>query len=198
MLNCEVVICAHKRTNMSENRDVELIQRISARDQAVLSELYQRYIDMVYDLAYYILRSAELAEEVSQDTFLKVWNQAHAWDPQRGGLSTWLLTITRYTAIDRLRMENRRASWGAVDLDDVIEFLANGGSSGEEAWQNRQLIDSMMRELSPDQFQVIELAFYQGMTHTEIAEKLSLPLGTVKGRLRSALQKLRDLYGSSK
>lgn len=179
---------------MSEQRDseTEWIRKIrDQRDQAALTALYERYIGLVYDLAFFVLRSAELAEEVSQDVFLKVWHQAHAWDPARGALSTWLLTITRYTAIDRLRMENRRPSWNAIDLDDMLEFLTNGG---EEHWQNRQILDDLVRALPPDQLEVIELAFYQGLTHSELAERLNLPLGTVKGRVRAALGKLRAAW----
>jgi RNA polymerase sigma-70 factor (ECF subfamily) len=179
---------------LSSPDESELMRRIRAKDQSALNILYDRYINLVFDLAYFILRNPGWAEEVSQDAFLKVWTQAHQWDPSRGGLPTWLLTITRYTAIDRLRKENRRPSWGAADIDDLLNSLSSGEAVGDVGWQDAQFVREMMNTLPPEQREVVELAFFGGLTHTEMAETLKLPLGTVKGRVRAGLQKMRDLW----
>lgn len=171
--------------------DSELIQRIERRDEAALSDLYQRYGGLVYSIAYRVLDNSVIAEEVVQDTFLKVWNQVHTWDANRGKLTTWLLTITRYGAIDRLRQEQRRRTQSAIPLDDLLGFIA----AREEAdWQDGDAMRVLLAQLSADQLQVIELSFFQGMSHGEMAHHLHLPLGTVKTRVRTGLQKLRTLW----
>lgn len=199
-LRCATLLAYHPvsgQPDMSEIsalNDVELMARIRSKDQTALSELYGRYINLVFDLAFFVLRNAAWAEEVSQDTFLKIWGQAHAWDSSRGSLATWLLTITRYTAIDRLRKENRRPTWGAADIDDLLNVLSSGEGVDSAAWQDQQLVQNLMDELNPEQRQVVEMAFFGGMSHTEMAESLALPLGTIKGRVRAALHKMRDLW----
>lgn len=174
--------------------DAQLIRRIIARDQNALSELYQRYGGLVYSLATRVIGSRALAEEVTQDTFLKVWNQARTWDPDRGKLSSWLLTITRYTAIDLLRKEQRRPTDASVSLDDIMHVLGAKGLMDDPQWHDGRLLRSLMTRLPSEQIQVIELAFFQGMSHSEMAEHLHLPLGTVKTRVRLGLQKLKDLW----
>ena len=199
-MSCVTLLAYHPvpgQREMSETpalSDVELMERIRSKDQTALSELYERYINLVFDLAFFVLRNAAWAEEVSQDTFLKIWGQAHAWDASRGSLATWLLTITRYTAIDRLRKENRRPTWGAADIDDLLNVLSSGEGVDSAAWQDQQLVQNLMDELNPEQREVVELAFFGGLSHTELAEALKLPLGTVKGRVRAALNKMRDLW----
>src|SRR3982751_3860947 len=94
--------------------ETELLRRLIARDQSALSELYQQFGGLVYSIALRVVQNSSIAEEVAQDTFLKVWNQPTSWDPSRGKFVSWLLTITRYTAIDRLRLERRRPMQNAV------------------------------------------------------------------------------------
>jgi RNA polymerase sigma-70 factor (ECF subfamily) len=171
--------------------DIELIQRIEMRDEAALSEFYNRYGGLVYSMAYRVLQNSVLAEEVTQDTFLKVWNQVQTWDANRGKLTTWLLTITRYAAIDRLRQEQRRGNSSAVSLDALLNLI---GSRDDIDWQDGELIRSLLRKLPSDQLQVIELSFFQGMSHGDMAQHLKLPLGTVKTRVRAGLQRLRTLW----
>ncbi len=174
--------------------ELQLIKRITAKDQRALAELYDLYGSLVYSLAFRVVRNAALAEEVTQDTFLKVWSQAITWDADKGKLSSWLLTITRYTAIDLLRKEQRRPMDSAVGLDSIIDFMGQRGLTDDPRWHDSQLLRALLRQLPPDQVQVIELAFFQGLSHSEMAEQLKLPLGTVKTRVRLGLQKLRDLW----
>jgi RNA polymerase sigma-70 factor (ECF subfamily) len=177
--------------------DAALLDRIRRRDEAALAELYDRLGGLVYSVAYHVLQNATLAEEVTQDTFLKVWNQAHSWDGARGRVTTWLATIARYTAIDRLRVEQRRDPKPQVDIDDVINVLGTSAIMDEPGWADERLVRELMLELPRDQMQVIELAYFKDMSHTEMAEHLNIPLGTVKGRVRAALIKLRDLWSKN-
>ena len=169
-----------------------LVRRLIEQDQTALSELYQQFGGLVYSIALRVVQNSSLAEEVTQDTFLKVWHQPTTWDPNRGKFVSWLLTITRYTAIDRLRMEQRRPLQNAVELDDLR--IGKHGLMDDPAWQDGRLLRSLLERLPEEQIQVIELAYFQGMSHSEMAEYLHLPLGTVKTRVRLGLQKLKVLW----
>jgi RNA polymerase sigma-70 factor (ECF subfamily) len=172
--------------------EANLVRRLIARDQTALSELYQQYGGLVYSIAVRVVQNATMAEEVTQDTFLKVWHQPSSWDPERGKFVSWLLTITRYTAIDRLRKEQRRPLQNAVELDDMR--MGAPGAADDPLMQDGQVLRSLLERLPGEQVQVIELAFFQGMSHSEMAEYLNLPLGTVKTRVRLGLQKLKALW----
>lgn len=164
------------------------MKRIVQRDQRALAELYEQYGALVYSFALRLLGNTALAEEVTQDSFLKVWNQAQTWDEARGSLVTWMLTITRYTAIDRVRKEQRQLTDTSVPLDEWHS------TTDDVPWQDSRVMRALLGQLPDEQQKVIELAFYQGMTHSEMASYLGLPLGTVKTRLRLGLQKLKDLW----
>jgi RNA polymerase sigma-70 factor (ECF subfamily) len=163
------------------------MRRIVQRDQQALRELYQEYGRPVYSLTYRILQNVVWAEEVTQDTFLKAWDQAARWDSSRGKLKNWLLTIAHFTAIDRLRKERRQPT---LHDDEINEELA-GHSSG---WQEGSALHMLVEQLPPEQAHLIELAFFEGLSHSQIAERLSLPLGTVKTRLRTGLMHLRNQW----
>ena len=172
--------------------EADLVRRLIERDETALSELYQHYGGLVYSIALRVVQNATMAEEVTQDTFLKVWHQPESWDPERGKFVSWMLTITRYTAIDRLRKEQRRPLQNAVELDDMR--IGSRGAVDDPLLQDGQLLRSLLERLPQEQVQVIELAFFQGMSHSEMAEYLALPLGTVKTRVRLGLQKLKSLW----
>lgn len=170
------------------------MRRVSQQDQNALADLYARYGGPVYSLALRILENTTLAEEVTQDIFLKVWHQSEQWDPDKGRLSSWLLTITRHTSIDRLRKERRQPNLTLTALDDMPHLASTRGLIDDPLWQDGRTLRSLLRQLPPEQVQVIELAFFWGMTHSEMAETLNLPLGTVKTRVRLGLQKLKSLW----
>lgn len=174
--------------------DTHLLQQITERDQHAFLALYERYGNLVYSLALRVVRHQVMAEEVTQDVFLKVWQQPTRWNPALGQFSSWLLTITRNAGIDRLRKERRH--W--TPTQDQAELM---GEFGEETavgenpyWYDGLILARLLQQLPPEQRLLIELAFYQGYTHSELAENLQLPLGTVKTRLRTGLQKLRTLW----
>ncbi len=173
--------------------DIDLMQRIARHDQGALAEMYHRYAGLVYGVAMRVLQNNVLAEEVMQDTFVKIWREPQKWNPTGGRLINWLVTVTRYTAIDRLRKERRQPPLAAPALEDIPHAAATTGSLDDHPWHDAQMLQTFMAQLPPLQLQVIQMAFWQGMTHTEISEKLNFPLGTVKSRLQLGLQKLRDM-----
>jgi len=178
---------------MSDLTDSALMARIAQRDEAALSALYERYSARVYGLTLYILRDPAMAEEAAQDTFLKLWQQAHQWQAARSTLPTWLLTIARYTAVDRLRRESRQPTSGAIPLEDLLNLMAEG-DDGVLAWADRTLMNELLRQLPADQIEAIEMAFFHGLSHAQIAQQTGTPLGTIKSRIRGGLQTLRGLW----
>ena len=174
--------------------DIALMQKIAGGDQNALLELYQKYGRAVFSLAYRVLNNSVLAEEVTQDTFLKVWHQSTRWDSERGKLKSWLMTIAQFTAIDRLRQERRQPAVLADALDDSDETVIFG-EQGQ--WQEGTTLHLLITQLPPEQASLIELAFFYGMSHNDIAVTLHIPLGTVKTRLRSGLKRLREMWMES-
>lgn len=177
-----------------QQADIDLMQRVHSGDQQALAALYDRYGGPVYSMALYILRSRTQAEEVTQTIFLRVWQHAERWDPSKGQLISWLLTLARYTAIDALRHEQRRPALVDAPLDDLPHLAAQPSQVNDPLWHDGQLLRELLGRLPAEQAQAIRLAFFGGMTHNEIAGALNLPLGTVKTRLRLGLSKLRDWW----
>lgn len=175
----------------SQFNDVDILQRIAWHDQQALQALYDQYGKAVYSLAYRILQDATLAEEVAQDTFMKVWQQKTHWDPEKGKLKNWLLTITHFTAVDRLRRERRQPDLLPTAIEDMEEEVSDSAPS---LWQDKAALIELVKQLPKEQAALIELAFFQGMSHGEIADQTRLPLGTVKTRLRTGLQHLREMW----
>ncbi|MCU0496378.1 MAG: sigma-70 family RNA polymerase sigma factor [Anaerolineae bacterium] len=167
--------------------DIELLRRIEQQDQQALAQLYDRYAKPVYSLTYRVLQNTVLAEEATQDTFLKVWRQAARWDARKGEFLSWLLTVARYTAIDRLRHERKQwIAHGELHDEQIAE--------DELPFRDGQLLRELMRRLPPEQAECIEMAFFEGFTHSQLAQQLNLPLGTVKARIRMGLQKLKTQW----
>jgi RNA polymerase sigma-70 factor, ECF subfamily len=172
----------------SPSDDIELMKRVAAQDQQAFMTLYQEYGKAVYSLAYRILQNATMAEEATQDTFLKVWQQRTRWDPEKGKLKNWMLAIAQFTAIDRLRKEKRQPMLHPDSVEDMDEKIAGS------LWQEGSVLRLLVKQLPPEQASLIDLAFFQGMSHNDIATTTHIPLGTVKTRLRTGLQRLRELW----
>lgn len=171
-----------------ESQIASLLRRIADGDDAALAVLFAEYGGRVYSLVLTVLRNDALAQEVTQDTFLKVWQNPGAWDASKGRFSSWLLTTARYTAIDRLRHEMRRTGHNTA-LHEGIPAQVDDDPTASE----RDQLAALLRDLPDEQRVVIELAYFRGLKHSELAQALNLPLGTVKTRLRLGLQKLRRL-----
>lgn len=170
-----------------------MVRRVAAGDEAALGELYDSTSRPVFGLALRILGDPSAAEEVALEVYTQVWRQAGAYDSGRGTPSAWLLTIARSRAIDRFRSseQTRRRS---DTLDSVQSAPAASISPDVHAAdaERRQIVLEALDSLPPEQRTVIELAYFRGMTHTEIAESLGHPLGTVKTRTRLAMMRLRE------
>ncbi len=176
--------------SLKPSTDSELAQQVARRDESAFLALYDRFASRVYALTMRVLGDAMLAEEATQDTFLKLWSRARQFIPSQGELSSWLLTIAHHTAQDRLRLESRRLpASNEQDPEEMWQVLADENASSSEArWRSLYFA---VQSLPIEQRQLIDLAYYKGMSQSEIADALRLPLGTVKTRLRAAMQSLR-------
>lgn len=178
---------------MTDLSDTELMARIARGDENAFLTLYDRHAARVHALTLRILSDPMLAEEATQDAFLKLWSRARLFLDERGTLLLWLLTIARRTALDRLRLEGRRPVLSdSNDPDDLWQVIPDLDSMPEESrWRS---LHFAVQSLDPDHRQVIELAYYQGLSQSEIAEVLGWPLGTVKTRMRAAMDHLRHKW----
>jgi RNA polymerase sigma-70 factor (ECF subfamily) len=178
--------------------DEELVEAMSAPDPRAFEVLYQRHATVAYSLARRIMGAAGPAEDVTQDAFLSAWRAAGSYDTARGSVRTWLLGIVHHRAVDALRRRIPREDRELED-DAIIGRMASPSRTDEEvaARQEAQTVRATLAELPADQRLVIELAYFGGLTHTEIAERLDVPLGTIKGRMRLALEKLRALAATT-
>jgi len=156
--------------------------------------LYERYSRILYSLAYHMVADHQIAEDLSQDAFLAVWRRATSYSPQSGAARSWIVSIMHHRTIDYLRSVRRRsvlkeATWEEVERDERTAFP----DAWDEAWQNIQSakIREALMKLPTEQRMVIELAYFQGWTHSEIAEGCQIPLGTVKARMRLGLTRLK-------
>jgi RNA polymerase sigma-70 factor (ECF subfamily) len=174
--------------------DHDLLRQVRAGDKQAVAVLYDRYSAPVMNLAAYVLGNRESAEEVVQDVFVTVWKRPEVWDAGRGSFLTWLLTITRNRAIDRLRGREGSASKRETSLEIAPELASDDMPLEGVDWDNARALRGLVERLPTEQSQLIEMAFYKGMTHTLIADATGIPLGTVKTRLRVGLQALRRMW----
>jgi len=173
--------------------DANLIHGLQSRDPKALSDLYDRYGRLVYSIILRIVRNPSLAEDLVQETFLRIWNRAGSFDGERGAIGAWVLTVARNRAIDHLRSTTGRLESAAVDLEK-LENLAHFATLDIDAlsMDRQQRLKQAFQKLTPNQRQVIDLAYFEGLSQTEMAERLKQPLGTVKTWTRSALKTLRE------
>lgn len=170
----------------------EWIASVAAGDQAALARFYDATADLVHGLVLRIVRDPGAAEEVTLDVYQQVWRRAASYDAERGRPSTWLLTIARSRAIDRLRATARERGREALQDHPGLVDPAEDPGLGAEGEERRRHVLAALATLPPDQRRAIELAFFEGLTHVEVAERLGEPLGTVKTRIRTGMIRLRD------
>jgi RNA polymerase sigma-70 factor, ECF subfamily len=177
--------------------DETLLRLIAQAQESALGELYDRYSRLVYSMALNSVDDPVLAEEITQDVFLRIWNKATTYQVEQGKVITWIASITRYRSIDMLRRlkvrpEGNRSAWAEEDAEP---FESIDPIDIEEEVQLNQRSDNIRKaiaDLPKDQRQALTLAFFNGYTHAEIAQILNEPLGTIKTRIRLAMQKLRQ------
>jgi RNA polymerase sigma-70 factor (ECF subfamily) len=176
-----------------EKEDREWIQRMAAKDAAALDAFYTRYNRIAFSLILRIVGNREDAEDVLTDVFWQVWQQSPRYDSSRGKPIAWILTIARTRAIDCIRSRNRQQS-KTDELDESKNPLPAPAPSEPDAFvlaDTRQAVQEALQTLSEPQRIVLEMAYFQGMSHTEIATALGQPLGTVKDRIRNGMLHLR-------
>ncbi|MCM4169647.1 ECF RNA polymerase sigma factor RpoE [Arenibacter antarcticus] len=172
-----------------ENHIVELLLE---RDDKAMSLLYEHYGDTLLGVAFKVVRNEELAQDVLQESFLKIWKKSDTYDPSKAKLFTWLFRITRNTAIDKLRSVNTKSDKEIqMDVSDVYK-LGTEGLNPElmDIQDNLDKIDSKYQI-------VLDALFFQGMTQQEASDELNIPLGTIKSRLKIGLREMKKIYGST-
>jgi RNA polymerase sigma-70 factor (ECF subfamily) len=179
-------------------RDEDLAARVARGDAEAFEALFDRYGDLVYSVAYRVLEDRHAAEDIAQEVFLKFWRRPSLFDAGRGRFTTWLISVTRNRAIDERRARRR------LDRDDpggALEAEATAPDAGDPGRlavlvHERAAVREALKALPAEQRLAIELAYFGGLTQSEVAERLSLPLGTVKTRIRLGMQKLRAALGA--
>ena len=176
--------------------DRDLISEVGHGDAQAFATLYERHIRAAYALAYRLMGEKQASEDLLQEAFFKLWDGAPSYRAERGSVRTWILSIVRNRGIDQLRsLASRRRT------QEKIESSAQRSQPSEafvQSWRNspREQVREGLKTLPSEQSKVLELAYFSGYTHVEIAELLDLPLGTVKGRIRLGLKKIRDYFDS--
>jgi len=175
---------------------VNLIQKVANQDRDAFGQLYDRFSSLVFALAMRMLRVRSDAEDLLQEVFVQIWRQAQSYSVQRGSPEAWIINIARSRAIDKIR-SIRRMEKSFVLTDDPAraESGENVESSAAES-EARMAMNSALANLPETQRKVLELAYFDGLTQTEIANRLAEPLGTIKTRMRSGIQRLRDMLGT--
>jgi len=178
--------------------DAALVRCLLRQDVNAFEQLYDRHSRAVYSLVLRILQHASTAEEVVQDIFLHLWRNASRYDPARGPFLPWLLTLARNRALDQLRLKSERQRRREVQADELhpVSSAPDYESALDEKRQSER-VRALMTSLNPRQRRAIELAYFDGLSHTEIAESLQEPLGTVKSWIRNGLLRLKEGLQSS-
>ena len=178
--------------------DRELVERLKRREPQAMADLYDRFGRLAYSLIYRIVRDSGTAEDLVQETFLRIWNRVQAFDAERGSLGPWVLAVARNRAIDYLRSVDGRMAQAATELDSnehpsMFADLERDVLNSDRARQLR----AAFKKLNDNQRMVIELAYFEGLSQTEMAERMRQPLGTVKTWVRTALKLLRAELGEA-
>jgi RNA polymerase sigma-70 factor, ECF subfamily len=174
--------------------DEDLISFVGQGDAEAFTTLYDRHSHAAFSLAYRVMGKRQAAEDLAQDAFLKLWRSATSFRRERGSVRTWLLSIVRNRGIDQLRAQASRRR-----MQDRIDASAPRSQPSEafaETWRNsqRDQVRDALNTLSPPQLKVLELTYFSGYTHVQVSELLDVPLGTMKGRMRLGLKKMRDYF----
>ncbi len=178
-----------RKTIIAEEALVSLLQ---SKDERGFSILYDNYSSALYGVVLKIVRSEEIADDVMQDAFVKIWKNIEAYNRTKGTLFTWILNVARNTAIDRIRSQEFQNSQKNQDLDTSINFIDNQSSSQFDV--DAIGIKKVVENLRPEYQQMIELLYFQGYTQAEVSEEFGIPLGTVKTRVKAAIVQLRQYF----
>src|SRR5215212_1734452 len=186
----------HLRPQFVLLADKDLISQVGRGDRQAFATLYDRHSRAAYSLAYRMMGERQAAEDLVQDAFLKLWRAAGSYRVERGSVRTWLFSIVHNRAIDQLRsLASRRRTQEKIEASAQ---RSQPSGAFAQSWRNlqREQVQEALKALPSEQSKVLRLAYFSGYTHVEIAELLDLPLGTVKGRMRLGLKKVRDYFDS--
>jgi RNA polymerase sigma-70 factor (ECF subfamily) len=184
------------RVRKTEDDWVELVRCIAAGDQAALHSLYAQTHRIVFTLIFRITNDRETAEELTVDVFHDVWRKASGYEPSGGPVVGWIMNQARSRAIDRIRYEQRKKRVNRYSDDPVTMSCPKDPQEARQIQEERQILQAALELLTPEERRVIETAYFSELTYQETAEKLNLPVGTVKTRIRAALCKLRQELGT--
>ncbi|MBI3635136.1 MAG: sigma-70 family RNA polymerase sigma factor [Candidatus Rokubacteria bacterium] len=183
---------------MAVTAGIDLIRRMAAGDRDAFGRFYDRYAPLAFPLILRIVRERADAADVLQEVFWEIWQAASTYDPVRGTPEAWIMTRARTRAIDRVRSVRRRSETFVAPLDEAVAAApADPGGDAADRVADRTVILGALGRLPDAQREVLELAYYGGLTQTEIAERLKQPLGTVKTRIRLGLERLREIVRGS-
>lgn len=184
----------------SEVPDEALLSRIAGGDSVAFASFYDRHSNLLFSIATHVLRDDREAEDVLQESMVALWERASSYDRTLGKPVSWAITLTRNRAIDRLRALKRRQHGAAQPLDELESVLTDPAASASDSAMTQEsagLVRTALTALPGEQRAAIELAFFRGLTHSEIAEQLEVPLGTIKARIRRGMLLLRDALEGS-
>jgi len=188
-----------KAAHLGADDEVQLMKRIKARDEEALAELYDLYNRLLYGMIISIVKKREEAEDVLQEVFIKIWESASTFDEERGNVYSWLVTLARNKAIDRIRSKDYKTQKKASQDVDAPEFFLKGDKFDPletTIFSDRtELVKRALDKIPESQSEVLKIAYYRGLTQREISEQLEIPLGTVKTRMRQGMIKLKDILG---
>ncbi len=181
-------------SDASRQLEAALLQRIAAGDELAFAQFYDRFSPGLYSLVYRVLRDEKESEDVLQEGFAHVWRRAETYDPARSSAFTWAVMVFRNKAIDRLRLRMRRARTLDGAAEEALRFPQQDDRSAgiAELREQQSTVRAALTQIPAEQREAVELAFFGGLTHEEIAEQLAAPLGTIKARIRRGLLKLRE------
>lgn len=177
---------------MSTLLERHIVELLKERDEKAIALLYDNYADTLYGVAYKVVKDEDLAQDIVQESFVKIWRKSDSYDPTKAKLFTWLFRITRNTAIDKLRSITTKTDKEIqIDVSDVY-------SLGEQSIKPEFLdVKEHLDKLEPKYRIVLEALFFEGMTQQEASDELDIPLGTIKSRLKIGLREMRKIYGSA-
>lgn len=180
---------------MKEQNDVVLYNRIKEQDKKALELLYDKYERILYSFVYRLTNSSDIAEEAVQEVFIKLWRGKGVYSDEKGKFSSWLFTITRNTAIDMVRKRKN----DPIFSEEIFDFIEDDHPQIDEHLQwkeEQQRVRHAVSKLSEDQKKIIQSVYFKGLTQQKVAQEQQIPLGTVKGRVRLALRKLKTYLGT--
>ncbi len=197
MIIFTILAALGKARHAGSEKEIKLMRRIKAKDDKALEELYDLYNRLLFGMIISIVKSREEAEDVLQEVFVKIWEKAVTFDENRGNVYSWIVTLTRNKAIDRIRSKGYKTQQKATrDVDDPMFTLEGNKADPLESTifsDRAELVKKALSMIPESQSEVLKIAYYRGMSQSEISEYLDIPLGTVKSRMRQGMIKLKDI-----